>query len=1196
MAFDVYPSTLDNPLNLASGAGSGPMAITERIGPGTGDVAFFSDVMYIRVAMLNPALPCGPPPLSGDLTLSLSVDGGLPVVLTEWPIPQSIFNLGNATHIADAAYVTESNGVTLIYVIFQDTGAVHNWQLEIQNNNPADPREFTWVVADNIAETGRPWMDISATTSPAGELNYDTLIGAQILVGQTENHTLQIANRGTGPLTVSDVPGVIGASDYEIVSVPPGPVLPNSCGDMVIAFNAPLTPGESNEVFSVGSDDPLALDDPLSFHNRQVTLMATAGRLEVMFLLDTSGSMSWEPGGNTPPAAPNESRWGRLKDAAKAGLILLGDHAEGAGRFGVSMFPDITQPDFPANAAPPISSEDFYPPADISAVNVGDAGDSLDAHTPADNKGATPMGHGIERVIGAAGSGNFEGGADAAQFNRRWMILMTDGAHNSGPPDPSEFYRDDEGDAACMDPGTAPDGRSFADKGVRVVTVAYGDDTGTQVDHALLNTLACKSDGVPLDAGVDDQDPIDPLAKQMLAAVVQGLNLTIAADPTGHLTQNAREKRAGIEITPYDSKVTFVVDWNTFDETFVNVQLLTPLCELITPDTAIKDPDMAYHAHPRFKIYTIGENYLRNTAVHDKPRHGTWTLIIAAPRVDGRQAEPYRYEVFMASRLKLKLDFDKSVHYAGDPISLTAAVTLDGKPVAGAGAMLHVTVPGKSADNWLAGMHVTKAEFARAAERFVDGDITTIAVKSIALAQKGLVFDNFKHETTIPMIEDSETGCYRAEFGNTSVTGAYEFYVTVTGKTAESVDFHREIQRQARVAVRPDPGFTIFDITYTLLDEGPRASFMADIRVWPRDRFDNVVMADTEINPLVEITARGGEFDGPLVNNMDGSYSRRLRYSPRNRPLIGLNVAGMEIVRRHETAPFNDLVWSDRVLEFKAGLEGQKGINRYTNPEKALGDATVAKTGAFVSLGAFGSLTVGLKDRIIEARGKDDVIVFVRPGEQLRPYAVEALISDDRIQKGKWVPLGSSRGSTRSFGLKEAGIKAASAIRIVDRSGRTLDRRFKPSPTPGVGIMGVGFGRSAPKSGHWLGAMGINSVDGIGNKYVETLKFEGIETIAQLAAMEPASLKGTLPMLLLIELKTKAVLALRAAKAVADLGVLKKRKVLEILSTPRDKLAAAAAVPEERLDSLYEQLSTLQLSLDNAFLRELTMGDLAGRG
>ena len=63
-------------------------------------------------------------------------------------------------------------------------------------------------------------------------------------------------------------------------------------------------------------------------------------------------------------------------------------------------------------------------------------------------------------------------------LNRRWLILMSDGAHNSGTHHPNEF----------IEP-TAPAGKSLADKKIKVFAVAYGKRGSADVDIDLLKNI-----------------------------------------------------------------------------------------------------------------------------------------------------------------------------------------------------------------------------------------------------------------------------------------------------------------------------------------------------------------------------------------------------------------------------------------------------------------------------------------------------------------------------------------------------------------------------------------------------------------------------------------------------------------------------------------------------------------------------------
>lgn len=1064
MAFEMYPAGVLNPLNLANGASSSE-AITEFITPSGGTV-LSGDAMLIRLVMLDPSDLCSSPTVlpADHPTIELIPNGASATTIPLLNTTSAIMDGG--TFIGTGYYAYETNGVFKIEVDFTAGVTGNSWEIRI-TNNAAGNREFVWVAGDSDSEISQPWLDISSTTSPAGELNYDTLIGAQILTGQTVNHTLDIVNKGTGPLTISDTPGVIGSTNFEIISVP-GPIDPHTCGEMVIAFNAPDDSGQSDETFEIGSDDSLALSNPASLHNRQVQLIGTAGKLELMLLVDTSGSMSWEPASNSPPANPNESRWGRLKTAAGSSLTLLGDYGNGVGRFGISMFPDITQDDYPAEVAPSPSSADFYSPNDINPDNISDAIASLEDHTPVEHKGATPMGHGIERVIGAAGSGHFEGTPDAIAYNRRWMLLMTDGAHNSGPPEPEEFFTTAEGGGSCTEVGSAVAGRSLEDKGVRVVTVAYGDESGEDVDHDLLNTLACKSNGLALDAGVNDQDPVDPLAKQIRAAVIEGLNLEVGMDPSGVLSGAHPEVRQSIQITPYDRQVTFVVDWDTFDDDRIDVQLITPNCEVITPAYAQKVADINYHHHPRYKIFTVGESFLRNAGGDDagsgdNPRYGLWTLIISGNEIGTSDHEPYQYEVMMDSRLKLRLSFDRSIYYAGDSIDIEAVVTLDGKHIKNANATLYLTSPGQSASNWIAATYITPAEYDQSARLFpgAGADISPIGIKAHAIEQKGLFFNPANNTRTISMHDDENQGIYSTTIDNTSVTGGYKFHVVVTGETEDGISFRRELQRHLRLGVRPMADFTLVDILYAEIFQNDLPYLQAEVRIWPRDHFGNVILVDPETDPRIQLGALHGEFTGPLVSNLDGSYSRQLRYSKDVRPVINLQVSGETIIDRFETAPLGDTHFADKLIDYSPGLEMKKGANLHTDPQLVLGD--VLDNDRFVSLGGNGSITLGVIGENFVNQGADDITVYVHSDAEstapLRAYEVLAKAVDGPEQ---WISLGTSDGITQAFSLASGGLKKAEAIRIVDKSG-IIAEGAAPSHTPGVSISAVGFKKSSLK-------------------------------------------------------------------------------------------------------------------------------------
>lgn len=1066
MAFDVYPASHTSPLNVGASTTSALIAITEQTGPDNVDepapppVAIASlhpDTMFIRVAMLG-AIPA----IANRPTIVLKANTGDEVeIKIDYPNPMMlpdthIFSIPltdtppPGSEVADGfKFPPDANNVYLIKVLLYHAAPEpphpwYSWQIRIKNNDVI-ARDFTWVVAGSLAETRQPWIDAQTAT-----LEFDAL------TSQTPQLTATIPNKGTGPLNITNPVGsTAGDPKFTVAAPVPGAIDPNHTGDLKIQFAAPAAIGETNANFDIASNDPIATT--AAGHNKRIPLHGVSRQLEVVMLLDASGSMGYKPDGSPLVVADSDSRWGKLKEAANQFLNLLGIWGDGKGRFGVAVFPDITVATYPASPAPSPSAGNIVSATPITGASTSAAITTLAPRKAEKDRGFTPIGFGIGFTMGTtSGSfGYFQGtGAPVdppRDFDKRFLLLMSDGKHNSSPPDPPFFY------------GTGP--TSFKGKKIRVMAVGYGDPavpTPFEVDHVLLNTIKTESDGEFWDAGLDDAG--FGLKKQFRAVISAGLTLDPTSDPTGVLTPGTPEVRHQVTITPYDTKVAFVVNWRKFDERRVNVTLLTPTCELITPATAHTDPNIEFLNHKTYAIYAVNHDYLRNAVDPANPRYGTWRLIISG-NLSEQQNEPYDYEVITESRLNLTLTTDSASYFAGDTIRLTAAVTLDGKGITNAVVTVRLTVPGQSSDNWLAGNRISANEFARSKASLAGADVTALGVKASALKDKGIVFANPPHESEIKMTDVAGDGRYTASFPGTTTPGTYDFYVTAIGQTPDGSLFRREKRLNIRVGVRPDAKFTLIETTYRTQTDGNQVTHFADVRVTPRDPFGNVVLIDPAFDSRVQITVKDGEFTNSLTWNLDASYSQTIKYRPGVTPTIGLNVDGRPVVPIQPLAPIGeDLHWADNVIHFRAGGEAARGANQHTDPNAALGDVRQKRPDQFVSLGAGGALTLCVEGQFIKARGDDDVTVFVHSDEDPRPYEVEVLPIGLPVPISLnfgWVSLGVSPGVTQSFGLRQAGIKTAAAVRITDKSGRRRNSAFKPSSTPGVSIAGVGAKKTA---------------------------------------------------------------------------------------------------------------------------------------
>jgi len=250
MGFRVFPGAPAGPLVVAAAGTSDLQEFQELAGMVEGDLT-----MFVRLVKLGSgcAPPGGPDPL-----IRLSVGGGPAVLVAMFPDASSVHD-AQGNFVADAMCDARGDGVYRVRVFIARPGSA--WQMRLLNQD-AEPRGFTWVVADNDGEAQQPWIELPSTVTFAA------------LAGQQVTSSVRVANLGTGRLTIADAVGFRPppGPGFELVGVP-GPVSPNGCGELQVRFTAPSTPGTSTAVYTASSDDPTA------GHNRRVTLTARTRKL-----------------------------------------------------------------------------------------------------------------------------------------------------------------------------------------------------------------------------------------------------------------------------------------------------------------------------------------------------------------------------------------------------------------------------------------------------------------------------------------------------------------------------------------------------------------------------------------------------------------------------------------------------------------------------------------------------------------------------------------------------------------------------------------------------------------------------------------------------------------------------------------------------------------------------------------------------
>jgi hypothetical protein len=126
---------------------------------------------------------------------------------------------------------------------------------------------------------------------------------------------------------------------------------------------------------------------------------------------------------------------------------------------------------------------------------------------------------------------------------------------------------------------------------------------------------------------------------------------------------------------------------------------------------------------------------------------------------------------------------------------------------------------------------------------------------------------------------------------------------------------------------------------------------------------------------------------------------------------------------------------------------------------------------------------------------------------------------------------------------------------------------------------------------------GVRIIHGVGARYAEELRKGGIETLSQLAELDPFTVGINIPRVRLFEFQRKAEVAMRVEISTEAFAPLLDRYVRDILNTPRSsftELAEEAPQAWAQLDALIKDLRTLQMVLDDDFLAESRLGDLMG--
>src|ERR1044071_2045266 len=346
MAFDVYPNqaaplTLKKAPSAATPTSSGALSITtQRAALYPPFQPPYAQMMFIWVAVTGAVALTG----TAAPTFELRVGTGPGTTTPPLSSASTVLQSAPGTRLGDA-WVTPLSSAPNVFQIFVgfDNVTTVDWALFIQNNDTTADGQFTWVVADNPTETAQPWVDVvylDTSTSPPNPVSTRSY---QVLTGDHEPDSFRVSNYGTASFDVTALspalPGGFALDTTLPLTVPSG-----ARSALTVSFTAPSAPPPPDGVTTPAPALTPNPPDSTAIHNRQFTVKARTEQLEVVLLLDDSGSMSWDPDGTVLPAGSTSARWHELRDASSNFLDLLVFSGRGPGSGGVAGSPPSARP------------------------------------------------------------------------------------------------------------------------------------------------------------------------------------------------------------------------------------------------------------------------------------------------------------------------------------------------------------------------------------------------------------------------------------------------------------------------------------------------------------------------------------------------------------------------------------------------------------------------------------------------------------------------------------------------------------------------------------------------------------------------------------------------------------------------------------------------------------------------------------
>lgn len=725
----------------------------------------------------------------------------------------------------------------------------------------------------------------SVTGNPA--LSAATMAFTNATVAADKKLSVTVINTGTGDLTLG-----APSSAAPFAPTPPaaGALVPNGAKDIEVTYHPTIpTPPTQTGTLTVPS-----VAGPPSFG---VALSGTAFFRELVLCLDLSNSMNWDVNGvplascpvNTT-AAVNYGTDARIRKAQDA-LTTLNSRLDFYGnqqvQWAIVQFPgsDLACGSSQADAAASPSSTWSNVVRPLGQYNNTAVPSPLTQITGATTFGyyhGTPMKQGLIASLGQFST-------TTGQF--RAILLLSDGAHN-------------------IPPAESPNDEIVAINANNARVYAVGFGTTGDVDMPLLMGLASGTSGLFFNATAGTGDAADlPTFYNKIFTTYMGLQTAI--DPRAQVASGAKNSHKAL-VTEYDRKLTFMTTWKTQGVGRLQLELVTPGGERITPKT----PWIKFFEGPTHQMYGI--EVPEREAERRRALVGEWTLEVSNPAPAAGTPVPapesYSYDTAMASDLEMQIGFNQASYQTGDRVVLTARLSEVGVPMLQKNVRLRLQRPDEGLGKWYAAHAVPLAQIeSGVAPVFGAGSsarieaISGVLKKHYYLTQiQKVAVPGMKVVSPPPGIElhdDGKHGDLRANDGIYTVvlenmlekTGTYRFMVEADGDTRHQNKFRRETEKQYYVTPRIeiDPKFT--RLVLQKVEGGEKSFRRFKATVTPQDRFGNLLGPGFDRAIRLE-SSSGRALTKDVEDDLNGNYSRVFEYDSRAAaPVVRGSVQGLPL-------------------------------------------------------------------------------------------------------------------------------------------------------------------------------------------------------------------------------------------------------------------------------------------------------------